>query len=50
MIKDALQRSLCGKATQASFGISEKMRICDVQNPYRITVGCIRFRLNTQGP
>ena len=50
MIQDALQRSLCGYATQASFGIGEKMRICDVQNPYWIAVGCIRFRVNMQDP
>ncbi len=50
MIKDALQRSLCGDATQVSFGIGEKMRIRDVQNPYRIAVGCIRLGLNMQSP
>jgi len=50
MIKDTLQRSLCSDATQASFGIGEKMRICDVQNPNLFAVGCIRFRLDMQSP
>ena len=50
VIENALQRRVRGEAAQAAFRIGKQMRVCNVQNPYQFTRGCIRVRFDTRDP
>ena len=46
MVQYPLQRLLRNGPAEVTVGISEQMRIRQVENPDRITVSCVNGRLN----